>query len=520
MEVTFTKSPPPPALDWKTGKPLRAAPAGEPAEPAEAPAQPQADQPVPEAAPEPVFEDAPEQTKGLYRAMGWGEAPRKRVEDMTAAPAAPEAPASGAPAAPAEPPAEPEIPEPAELTPQEIASLTARETAREVAKVLQPAQPAAPAAPPPAAVPDMNDDDKRDLEVIKYLELTNPRYKGMSQAYTDYVQKHYAYVNDWMEKNPDKEFNPEDDEHAAWYAANQPNIDPAEIEQGRIDMAAEAKVQERLKPIEEERRKERQEKALEKAGSTIVQQIDRKILRFVESVSPELAAHVKDAKGNPILTAENVEKIDAANPIAKEVMDDVVKNQLEPLLFELEKTTVPELGYRLSPKNNPAHNLIFEFLSKKERDMQSAPPGAKVDAKGRQWMSVSEYTGQLNAIHSDSRLSQSQKEAHIESLDRTVWVITADMLEDLMVDFYGKKAKAEVERREAVARRRFGVAGPAAPKPGAPAAPRPAPSPAPAAGKPRSPALGGQADVRTSTGVPSDRAKTFAKQATDTMFGS
>lgn len=510
MEVSFIQS-----------KKPETKPAAQPNQPAPAAAAPPVDPPA-AAEPQlkiPTPEEMVQQTTDLYSTMGWGEPPKRLPGAET--PGQPAAPAAEPAAPPSAPPAAPEPepePEPEELTTQELISASARETAREVAKALQPA--AAPA--PPAEKPvELSPQDERDFRIVQYLERSNPRqYSGLEQRYRDYVKAHYDRIATWNAEHPDTPYDPDAEENKTWYEANiPPELTEDVVDQAKIDMAAEAQVAERLKPIEAERAKEKQEKALEAAGGQIVQQLDRKVLSLVELVDPELAKLVKDDKGNPVLTDANVAKLDEANPIAKEVLDEIVKDQLEPLLFELEKTTVPGLGYRLDPKTNPAHQAIASFLAKKEQDMTNAPARERIDAKGRRWVSLADYSRQMNAIQADSSMGPQERQGQIARLDRTVWTISADQLEDLMVDFYAKKAKAIIEKREVVARKRFKVAAPGATN----GAPAPAPAPAPRAGiaspKPNSPSLGGQDAVVTSSHLTQGSAKSFPKEATDVMFG-
>jgi hypothetical protein len=504
MEVTFTETP-------KAKKATPQAPQAAPAAPAAA-AEPQVIIPT--------QEELRERVLDTYTTMGWGDVPEHAVPQVKEVAPAGETPAAApqaepeAPPAPEEPQAEPEP----ELSPRELIEASADATARAVARALKPAEPQT--TEPKRDDFQLEPDDQHDLQAIRYLEQGNPKkYAGLTDRYLAYVKAHYAYVDGWKEKNPDKEFDPQEEEHQQWYAANMPEIDERMLEQAHTDMAVEAKVQERLAPIEQERAQAKKERALEEAGPRIIDQMDRKIYSMVEQADPELAKLLKGENGVLLVRdAEALGKVDEANPIAKEILVDVVQNQLEPLLFELEKTTVPEYGYQLDPKKNAAHEAIAKFVAQKERDLAAMPAAQRI-LNGKRWMSLSEYAEAKNDIQEDKALSQSQKRAQVEALDRRVWTITADQVEDLMCDFYAKKAKSLIAKQEALAQRRFKVAPSNGAKPAAQPAAQPAARPAAAGGKPRSPSLGGQADVVSNTPGGGAGSKTFGQEATDTMFG-
>lgn len=476
----------------------------------------------------PTPEELRERAIATYTAMGWGAPPEEKKPAAatppaepasqpaagapgSAPPAAAHAPAAGTPppAAGAQP-AAPAAEEPHEPTTTEIIARAAKETAREVAHALRP-EPAAPAPTAPGF--EMTEDDKSDLKVLQYLERENPaKYKGMPQRFIDYVKAHYAFIEDWQSKNPDKELDEQDPDYRAWLTANQPDVDMSELERARIDMQVEEKIEQKLAP---QREQERRDKALAEAIPAIGQRINTSIVKMAEAVDPELAKHVKDANGNPNLTEEAVAKIEEADPIAKEVMDEQVTNRLEPMIRELELTQVNGLGYVLNPKGNEVHRELSRFVSDKERELLKGPAEVR-EVNGRQFCTLADYSKRMNAIMKLPTDERRQEE--LERLDQEVWCLTADMIEDLLVDSCAKEARAIIQKRNAQAEKKYGKGrAPGTTPTPAPAAAVP-PGPMPAGYKPRPPAGGGQSELVT-TGLPGRQAeKTYGESAVDVNF--
>jgi hypothetical protein len=455
-------------------------------------------------------------TKDLYKSMGWGDAPpeaQTRPASMPAAeppPAAPAAPAA-APAAPAAtppPPARTES-EPGPSTAQ-IISQAARETAREVAQALRPAEPERPVEPEI----ELSEEDKKDLPVLQYLERTNPKkYGGLVAATMKYFKDHYEYAQGWLEANPGKDYNPDDEEHAGWIAEHQPpNVSREEIDDARVDMRVEAKFNAEIKPKFDQQEAER---AFQASLPTIAGEVDNAVKMLVRGVDPALADLLKDASGKEVLSDATIAKVDEADPIAKEIMDKIVGEELEPMILELGKTVnIP--GYKLTPGRNPVHAQISNFVAEKEAQLRKAPQHEQV-LDGKRWVSLDEYARLFKGIQ-NGRGNADEKAQAVADLDRSVWCLDDQMIKELMVDYCIIKAKGLIAKEDARAQKKYGTtrkAGGTAPATTAAQPPQPPP---PSGGKPRPPSLGGQSVDVTTQNPSGGTQKTFSQEATDVMF--
>lgn len=492
--------------------------------PPPAPAAPAAAEPVKI----PTEEELRQQTIDLYASMGWGKPPEKAPGTPGAVPDSPPAAegagepqaqpsagtAPGTPEPTPEPQAEPQPePEP-DLTTPEIIARAARETAREVARELRPSEPTPEPKQPEF---ELTAADSRDLKVIRYLEKTEPAWKGKGDEFLIFLRKNYTYQDQWLKDNPGKEFNPEDEEHAAWYEKHRPDIDGAELDRAEVDMRVEEKLEAKLKPQQE---KEQAERAWREALPKIAEKVNTAVHRMTKAVDENLGNLLTE---NP--TDETVKKVEETDPIAFEVMDDLVRTELEPMLMEIEKTTVSGLNYRLDPKNNAIHAQIVDFAQKQERELLKAPAEAR-ELDGRQFLTLADYSGRVNRIINDKSLSEGEKQARMNEIDRDYWILTPAMVEELLADATAKKARAIIEKRNQTAARKFKVAAPATAQPAAqpqpaaaPAQPKPyVPSAMPAGFRPRPPSLGSGGDV-VSTSTPGKiPAKSFGESAVDVAF--
>jgi len=470
----------------------------EPAKPAAAaPAAPTDPVPVPTA------EELKQRAIDLYSTLGWGAPPEDVVvkpattpadsppAEPAAAPAVPAAPTEvpATPPAAAAPPAQPE-PEPQQPpSTAEIIARSARETAREIARELKPSQPPA-AAPAPGI--DLTEQDSADLKVINYLERTDPQYKGATQAFLDYVKANYAYQAQWLKDNPDKQFNPEEEEHKAWYDQHDPGIEAEALDQAKIDMMVEEKVEAKLEP---KIQAEKAQRAWQEALPGIAGQVNKAVFKMVKAVDEGLATILSE---NP--TTETIQKLEDADPIAKEVLDEISRTSLEAQVLELEKTTIPDLNFRLDPQSNPVHAEIAHFVREKEHDLMAAPAEAR-ENNGKQFISLGDYARRANQINQDRNLSEADKSQRMADMDATYWTLSVDMIEELLADSAAKKASTIIQKRNNLAKKKFGTAPPsaAAPAPAAPTAPPAAavPSALPAGFRARPPSGGGGADVVT-----------------------
>ena len=440
--------------------------------------------------------------------MAFGSKP---PEDATPQPAQPEpepAPAPAAPAEPEEPEPEPE-PEP---TTAEIIAKTAKETATAVADALKPA------APAPAPTTQTQSDsrlelipeDEEDLKVIKFLEATDPKWRGKAEQFTSYLKKYYDYQDKWAEGHPGETFNPDDAEHEHWMAGNDPGIDARELDRGRIEMIAEERSEQKLAPIREEIRTNRNRKLLEESTPKVVKVLENRLVDFVEKASPELA-ELLGPKGKRAITPEAETKMEDADPIAKEILMRTAE-YVAPLIAELERSAVvDENNMSVSPLNpsaNPAHRIIDGYRRTAERDMAEAGPEAQVFPDGKRFVTVEDLQRRERACR-----TQSEREA----LHRNFRSFTVDEIQDIIVDDASKRARELIENTDKIAKKKYGR-GTAGTQSKPSTEPATTSAPRPGSNKPNSPSVSSQNNTVTTPNSASTPSKTYGEQAVALHF--
>jgi hypothetical protein len=485
---------------------------------------PKAPQPQPAATPPPTPlspEEIQKTKEQVFKSMGWGEPPKEAapvapatppaepsVPPATVTPAAPAAPAPAPAAAPATPPAT--IAEPPK-------SPTAREIAQEVITELG-AQPATPAAPASPAAPEfrMNTEDQADYDVLVYLEGAEPeKWKGKPDEFMAYVKKHYAYIAEWEKANQDQTFDSNASEHEKWYSDNQPDIDPKDIEAGRIARDTEARVRRQIEP---EIQKIKSQRVMEQAQPVIAQTVAANVSAFVEKVSPEIHKILKGDKPAPVFSAENLALADAHDPIANRIMDNICGSELVPIIAELERVVYPESGVRFNPAVNMIHARIAMFQNQAEEAQMKLPAADRV-RDGREFIPQASMVEKQKAIESSSK-SKSQKEQELAKLDGRYRTLTPDELEQFIVDHYTKIAQDRIKDIDSLAQKKYKPSNGVGQPPVPPVVVTPA-VPAPALGgsaKPNSPSIGSSADSVHTQASGAAPAKSFAEKYTEAQF--
>lgn len=425
--------------------------------------------------------------------------------------------------------------------------MTATATAREVAKAMR--ENTAPATPAPAAASpefEMTAEDTEIHSVLAYLETVDAKHAGKADAWVAYVKKHYAYQEEWAAKNPDKEFNPEDQEHEAWYDANYPDIDEKLLDKARIDMRVDQAFNERIRPREEAQERKQ---LLDENLPQIAHRIAERIGSFVTMVDPEIEKILRGPDGQLDWSDASIAKVMAHDPLANEIMDEMVQTGgevipigngktiglgLKPLLLELEKTLLPGLGYKLNPAGNVLHARIDKYVRDAENKIAEMP-SEKRTVEGRQFIPMSQYLEMRRRIF-DKKVPAATKTQEFESIEAAYWTIAdqPDLIKEEMVTDFAVKTKARIEKFASLSKKspRVGTqpapATQQTPTPAPSPSPAPAPAPAPALTarpgpvppgmKPNAPSTAVHSDVVITAPPGGPSQKTGAQVATDSMF--
>jgi len=381
---------------------------------------------------------------------------------------------------------------------------------------------------PAAAKADgLTDDDSRTLRIIQFMARDNPdKWREAPEKFLAFVKKNYEYQEKWAKDNASQVFDPNAPEHDQWYAENDHGIPQEALDEAMIDMRAEERIARRTKP-DPELEELKAEKALQRAWPVMNANLDRLVLKFVEQVDPELAKLVTDANGQPRFTPENVALIEGQDAVAKEIMDAIVRQQIEPLVIELEKLTSPEfqkLGYALDPERVPLHAALDRYRQQFESELLNGPPEARDFADGRKFLPLSVIKSRRAAIDR-SNASEADKASQRQTLDGEYRSLTTSELQELIVAEWAERAREQIAVVDGLARKKYPANGAPRPAPAPtgeqpPTPPTPAVRPAPTQAPTNRPApsFSSGSDVVTSPEKIGAGQKTFGEQAVEVHF--
>jgi hypothetical protein len=245
----------------------------------------------------------------------------------------------------------------------------------------------------------------------------------------------------------------------------------------------------------------------------IVENVKTRIIEGVTAVNPEVAKLLEGM--NPLnLTKEEQEKLDEQDPITARVMGPMVRDEMIPMLIELEKSVAPGAEYSLDPRNNPVHANIAKFVAK----FETAMTASQEKRDGREFITIAELNDKQHEI-SHSKATPEAKQRKLNELNSRFWTASVDDIQKTIVEDVSKRAKAAVDELDGIFKRKY---KPEAKKPAAnapaPAAPAPAATPA-ANGKPRPPSVASQATVVDTSRAGKSGEKSFGETAVEVHWG-
>lgn len=376
-----------------------------------------------------------------------------------------------------------------------------------------------PAAP---AVSALSAEDQADLEAVEYLERNKRVPEGMKAQMLAFYHACEAYRKQWEKDHPGEEYNPEDDEHAKKRSDMQPAIDLSLLDGARDEIRVEKMVEKRVKPLEEARQAEHRARevgeALEKAKPAIHTAFRASIVKMIDQVAPAVLDILKDDKGRLDLSPEAIAKLESADPVAKQVLDEVIGQQLHPVVVELEKAAV--LGDKWNwDMRNPLHTHIIDEILECEKILADAPANVRIQ-NGKQFCTAVDYDNRRREILSGTG-TQAQKQAELSRLERTTWTLTTEAIKDSFIDKAAQVAKKRIENADALVKKASGKEAPSRAK-AAQAATTPArttaTTPAPAKGKHVGPTITSQNDKLVAPGQGQPKAPTVGETAVALHF--
>lgn len=308
------------------------------------------------------------------------------------------------------------------------------------APVAQPAAPAideeklgaavgrAIAANTPKPEPEKRESGKpvvdRRLEVLRHMETMKPETKGVVERYQESKAKLEEYKSQWAKDNPDKEFNPDDEEHADFVDELESEIgyDEDDYTEALADIRAEQKFTEKSKTLESKLTKiERAEKLREEAPK-LAAVAETTGNAFWKDMGEGFEHVVKDGQ----LDVKALSELKASDPVAH----DIVVGAAQSVEIAAQVITKLANGLEEYDDKNDTHRALANFAVTQEQKLMQRPREKRLDEEGREFLPKAQYLA----------LPESQRRHH--------WTFGADDLIYMARVSVGKQAKERLAAEE------------------------------------------------------------------------
>jgi len=315
----------------------------------------------------------------------------------------------------AKPAAEPAKPKKSKARPEDAAIRAATEAASaaraatellKTAKQAEKPEPERKVTQQESAIAELPDERRKMIPVLERMEKGDPgKYRDLTRRYIEGVKKAEAYAQEWKKQNPGADFDPQAEEHDAFFEKNEVTWEDEDFQEARTEMRVEkalekqeSKVKQKLDEIE------RKETAAE-----LQPQIQRRksdeVRSLVKEFNPDLAEAIDD---NARVDTEKFKAARSKAPLAT----DIVMGEAAQLARFVEETKklFHESGRFEFDGKNPVHDEIYRFAVSREEMMLKMPEEDRVDDSGRMFATRQEY----------SKMSPEERSKHWQLTDESL----------------------------------------------------------------------------------------------------
>lgn len=184
----------------------------------------------------------------------------------------------------------------------------------------KPVATATEAPPKPAPEPELKllEEEQDMLDLAKYAENVDAKYKGYAGKLEKFYRQHAEYIDKKRTEDPEFDFTEDNPEYQAWLRANRPPAIPAyemrKIERERIKQELSQDADAKVAQVHEELRRRDEEPKIQAAAQKFMGEV------FKDALPDEMAALVKE-KGIAAAKEEYALEYGIASQVAKSASD-------------------------------------------------------------------------------------------------------------------------------------------------------------------------------------------------------
>ena len=295
---------------------------------------------------------------------------------------------------------------------QDVASATAAA----VTKVLSPGRTETP-DPMAAIEATLSGREKHELDVAKYMAKNNPdQHRDAPKIYLANVKSAEEYRQRWLNQNPGKAYDPDDDEHSDFFDSLKEPYSDYEFEQARAEAAAERVAS---------RREAKTEKRIQEVEQDAAHTDLRRVTESTMTGAFGLLVGEVDKAALTDLNKGGWEALAERDPILAPVLAAAV-GEMEPMIRTIVEIDDPKGRIKLDVDGNPQHAAWGHFLIQKESELTG-----ETDADGRVFATRDQFR----------RMSAAQQQRH--------WYLTTDHLLQAYVEETKEKVSSRVKSERA-----------------------------------------------------------------------
>ncbi len=297
-----------------------------------------------------------------------------------------------------------------------LVSDAAASAATAAVRAMQPAKDPEPAAKP-RVEDDLKDEDRQEYLVAKHLGEINPKYKGAEKVVLEHIKKSEEYASRWEAQNQGKVFDPNDDEHNAFFEALDKPWTDRDFRDAEIDLKAEEVVSRKLKAREDKNGEKLEKLELENAKVELAPAVEKQILSAADMLTKAVGDDVFES-----IKTNGFTKFEESDPVTAAVLTESLGN-LQPIIETIIQIDDPKGRFKIDPKN-PLHQQWNNILVQGE-----SLCAGRADEQGRKFATRQQY----------SKMSDAERQNH--------WYLTPEHLVQGVVDWTAKTA-ADIIKKE------------------------------------------------------------------------
>lgn len=300
---------------------------------------------------------------------------------------------------------------------------------------------------------------QRDLAVAKFMAENDPRHKNLATQFIDFYKAEPAYIAEWERNNPGKRFNPDDEEHEAFYERHEPKVDPDEFADAKDQMIRKSvteeitqkvtqevteRVSKEFKPkVEEVEFKEN----LRTKAPEISKRADTGMISMLGQIEDATVKESLVVDGQVVVNEETDKRLTEANPDKREIIDEEA-SLLRGLLHELH--SMDELGdrYKADPR---AVRLIGDVAFRVEKEM-----AGKTASDGRKIITQDEWDARLRQI---AQMPKTEQQAAVREFVEKHCQLPAAAVEEALIKESTQRTNARLTHLNKLIERYSGAKG-------------------------------------------------------------